>query len=144
MELTDLEARQKEVTLRLDLSDDLPPVLMDMIQIEQVVLNLLRNAIEAIDDAQCPRREVTVRTNVSSNGRVEVTVCDTGPGLPAENVDRLFEAFFTTKSDGMGMGLSISRSIVEAHGDQLQAAINPDGGAAFHFALSVEDQRTAR
>ena len=144
VELADLEARQKEVTLRLDLSDDLPPVLADMIQIEQVVLNLLHNAIEAIDDARWPKREVTVRTSVTPNGRVEVTVCDTGPGLPAENADRLFEAFFTTKPDGMGMGLSISRSIVEAHGDQLQAMINPDGGAAFRFSLSVKDQRTAR
>ena len=144
VELADLEARQKEVTLRLDLSDDLPPVLADMVQIEQVVLNLLHNAIEAIDDARSPKREVTVRTNVTPNGRVEVTVCDTGPGLPAESADRLFEAFFTTKPDGMGMGLSISRSIVEAHGDQLQAMINPDGGAAFRFALSVKDQRTVR
>jgi signal transduction histidine kinase len=115
-----------------------------MIQIEQVVLNLLHNAIEAIDDARSPKREVTVRTNVTPSGRVEVTVCDTGPGLPAENADRLFEAFFTTTPAGMGMGLCISRSIVEAHGDQLQAMVNPDGGAAFHFALPATDQRTTQ
>jgi PAS domain S-box-containing protein len=134
-ELAGLEARRKEITLRLELSNDLPPVSVDTIQIEQVLLNLVHNAIEAIDAAQWPRREVVIRTSRDPNNGVEVSVHDTGPGLPEGKGETIFEAFFTTKSGGMGMGLCISRSIIETHGDQLQAMPNPNGGAIFRFAL---------
>lgn len=129
------EARRKDIALRLELTEGLPLVLVDAVQIEQVVLNLVHNAIEAIDEAQCQRREVTVRTGPDPKNGIEVIVRDTGPGLPLKNFDRLFEPFFSTKPVGMGMGLSISRSIIEAHGDQLSAVANIDGGAIFHFTL---------
>jgi len=137
VELANLEARQKNIALQLELSDGMPLVLADAVQIEQVVLNLVHNAIEAIDEAQSQRREVIVQTSPDPRNGIEVTVRDTGPGLPLEDTNRLFEAFFTTKANGMGMGLSISRSIIEAHGDQLRATTNPGGGAIFHFALPV-------
>lgn len=116
-----------------------PAALADAIQIEQVVLNLVRNAIEAIDMAHRPEREVTIRTGVDPQGNVEVAVRDTGPGVPAENAERLFEAFYTTKPDGMGMGLSISRSIIEEHGGQLRALHNPEGGATFCFTVPTAE-----
>jgi PAS domain S-box-containing protein len=136
-DLANPEARQKDIALYLELSEGLPPVLADAVQIEQVVLNLVHNAIEAIDGAQSPRREVTVQTHSDPKNGVEVTVRDTGPGIPVKNSERLFAPFFTTRPDGMGMGLSISRSIVEAHGDRLEVMSNPDGGAVFRFALSA-------
>ena len=139
-DLARLEARQKDVALRLELTEDLPLVLVDAVQIEQVVLNLVHNAIEAIDEAQCPRREVIVQTAPDPKNGVEVIVRDTGPGLPVKNSDRLFEPFFSTKSVGMGMGLSISRSIIEAHGDRLSVMANTDGGAVFHFALPAVER----
>lgn len=134
-DLASHEARQKNIALRLELDDGLPLVLADAVQIEQVVLNLVHNAIEAIDEAESLRREVTVQTHSDPKNGVEVIVRDTGPGLPVKNSDRLFEPFFTTKSSGMGMGLSISHSILEAHGDRLQAHTNAGGGATFRFAL---------
>jgi C4-dicarboxylate-specific signal transduction histidine kinase len=134
VDLAGPEARQKNVSLQIDLSAGLRPVLADSVQIEQVVLNLIHNAIEAIDESQRSRREVVVQTRTDPRNGVEVVVRDTGPGLPADGADRLFEAFFSTKAHGMGMGLSISRSIIEAHGYQLEAM--PDrGGAAFRFVL---------
>ena len=142
-EATDLalpEARRKGIALRLDLSGNLPAALADAIQVEQVVLNLVRNAIEAIDTAHSPEREVAIRTGVDPHGSVEVAVRDTGPGLPAENAERLFEAFYTTKPEGMGMGLSISRSIVEEHRGQLRALRNPEGGATLCFTLPTTEE----
>ena len=136
------EARQKNVALQLELTEDLPPVLADAVQIGQVVLNLMHNAIEAIDEANCPRREVTVQTGPDLKNGVVVTVRDTGPGLPVKNADHVFAPFFSTRADGMGMGLSISRSIVEAHGDRLQAFANADSGATFRFALPTVEGGT--
>jgi PAS domain S-box-containing protein len=142
VELASPEARQKDIALHLELTEGLPPVLADAVQIEQVVLNLVHNAIEAIDGAQSPRREVTVQTHPDPKNGVEVIVRDTGPGLLVRNSDRLFKPFFTTKSSGMGMGLSISHSIIEAHGDQLRVKANMSGGAVFHFALpAIEGDR---
>jgi PAS domain S-box-containing protein len=140
MELANLEARQKDVTLRLKLASELPPVSADVIQIEQVVLNLVHNAIEAIDAAGTSQREVTIQTTCGSSNSVDVTVCDTGPGLPEDGADSIFEAFFTTKPDGMGMGLCISRSIIDTYGEQLCAASNPGGGATFHFSLPALEE----
>lgn len=134
-ELAGLETRRKDITLRLELSNDVPAVHVDTIQIEQVLLNLVHNAVEAIDAAQWPRREVVIRTSRDPDNGIEVSVQDTGPGLPEGKRETIFEAFFTTKHGGVGMGLCISRSIIEAHGDQLQAMPNPDGGAIFRFAL---------
>jgi PAS domain S-box-containing protein len=140
-DLANLEARRKDVTLRLELSDGLPPVLADPIQIEQVVLNLVHNAIEAIDQGQCPRREVIVQTAPDPKNGVEVIVRDTGPGFAVEDAERLFDTFYTTKATGLGMGLSISRSIIDAHGERLEAMPGA-GGAVFRFALPPIDGET--
>jgi signal transduction histidine kinase len=107
----------------------------DRVQIEQVVFNLVRNAIEAMADG--PRRVLTIGTKLTRNNMVEVSVADTGPGLPAEIRTRLFEPFVTTKTGGLGVGLSICRVIVEAHGGQLQAEDNPGGGTVFRFTLPL-------
>ncbi len=134
-DLAELEARQKAVKLRLELSDGIAPVIADPVQIEQVVLNLVHNAIEAIDNAKWQQREVIVQTQQNPRKGVDVTVRDTGPGLPANGVERMFEPFVSTKPGGMGLGLSISRSIVEAHGGRLRAIPGPGGGATFSFTL---------
>ena len=117
----------------LDLAPDLPAVEADRVQIEQVLVNLLRNAVQAM--AASSKRELTISTHMNGGGAVEVTVTDTGPGISDEIADRLFQPFATTKADGMGVGLAISRSIIEAHGGQLGTMPNPAGGAVFRFTL---------
>ena len=123
--------------LRLELTDGLPPALADDIQIQLVVLYLIRNALEAISAKNSEPREVILHTARLDAGRVHVTVRDTGQGLSPEVQDRLFQPFFTTKAGGMGLGLSVSRSIVESQGGQLWATSNPEGGASFHFSLPI-------
>lgn len=127
----------KDAELRLDLIDGLPPVTLDPVEIELVLLNLVRNALDAMDGAPAPHR-VTVRTGADPGG-VWVEVADTGPGLPAGWADYLFTPFFTTKPDGMGLGLVISQSIVEAHGGRLEARPGPDRGACFRFHLPTTE-----
>jgi two-component system sensor kinase FixL len=129
----------KGVSLRLDLAQDLPAVSINRVQIQQVVLNLLRNALEAM--SECQRRELSIETRMSGETQVEVIISDTGPGLPEPLRDRLFKPFVTTKREGMGIGLSICRSIVEAHGGAIRAAPSPAGGAAFHITLPVPPAR---
>jgi PAS domain S-box-containing protein len=131
-ELIAPELQQKAISLRLDLVST-PPVMADFIQIEQVVLNLAQNAVEAMHGE---RRELAVETRVGADV-VEVAVLDTGPGLGPEALDRVFDPFYSTKPNGMGMGLSISRSIIEAHHGRLWAADRDGGGAAFRFTLPL-------
>lgn len=126
-------AREQGVAARFDLAPQTPQVLVDRVQIQQVVVNLVRNAVEAVLDV--PRREVVVATAVFAAETVEVSVADTGPGLAEEVAERLFEPFVTTKHQGMGVGLSICRSIVEDHGGRLTAEANPGGGTVFRFVL---------
>ena len=115
----------------------MPPVLIDKVQIQQVLLNLIRNAVEAMQSSV--RRELTIRTVVSADGMVEVSVTDSGPGLAADIREKLFQPFVTTKPSGMGVGLSICRGIIEAHGGRMWLADGPGSGAAFHFTLSAAD-----
>lgn len=110
-------------------------VIIDRLQIEQVLVNLIRNAGEAM--AASPRRRLTIRSCPSGEDKIELSIADTGPGLPAELRDRLFQPFVTTKATGMGVGLSICRFIVEAHGERLQVADNPGGGTIFRFTLPL-------
>ena len=133
--LIDAQVRRAGVDLRLRLANDLPPVLGDQIQLEQVLLNLLQNAIEAIADAGPGPRTVSVTTGLDGAGRIVVAVRDTGVGLDEEEAGRVFERFYSTKPAGMGMGLAISLWIVEAHGGRLRGAPNPDRGATFTFTL---------
>jgi two-component system sensor kinase FixL len=128
-------ARESGILVRMELSPDLPPLLVDRIQIQQVVLNLVRNGMEAL--AACERRELVIRTRRADADLVEVAVSDTGPGLSPDVASQLFQPFVTTKAKGMGLGLSISRSIIEAHGGRLRAAPNPEGGVTFRFELPL-------
>jgi two-component system, LuxR family, sensor kinase FixL len=128
-------ARESGVLVRMELSPDLPPLMLDRIQIQQVVLNLVRNATEALSGSE--RRELTIRTGWPSEAVVEVAIADTGPGLSEEVRRQLFQPFVTTKAKGMGLGLSISRSIIEAHGGRLHGEANPEGGVTFRFGLPV-------
>ncbi len=128
-----LGAEGRGVHLEMDFAPDTPLVLIDKVQVQQVLLNLIRNAVEAMHAS--PRRELMITTAVSADRMVEVSVADSGPGLASEVRERLFQPFVTTKSSGMGVGLSICRSIVEAHGGRMWLVDNPRGGADFHFTL---------
>ena len=126
------------VRLQVDLAHDM--ILADKVQVQQVLLNLFRNAIEAVTQGE--RRELIVSTKPSGSGMVEVSVADTGPGISPDVAPQLFQPFITTKAQGMGVGLSISRTIIEAHGGQIWTEPNPGGGAIFRFtlrALTKED-----
>lgn len=122
----------------LELDPDLPPVLGSRLQVQKVLINLLRNGVEAMEEAGvvAPALTVTVHANPDRT-MAQVTVRDTGPGIGAEIAARLFEPFFTTKAQGIGLGLAISRSLIEAHGGQLWAASNEGPGATFHFTLPL-------
>ena len=130
----EVEAQQLGVALQVEPSSTPLEVEVDAVQIEQVILNLVRNAFEATTSRLGATREVTIRS-LRTAGGAEVTVSDTGPGVPRELMGRLFEPFFTTKRDGLGLGLSISRSIVEAHGGRLWAVPNSPRGTTFHLEL---------
>ena len=133
--LTRGELRSSRTSLRTQLSDGLPVIPGDRIQLQQVMLNLILNALEAMSGSSETPRELLIRTEQDGPARVLVAVRDSGPGLEPENLDRLFDAFYTTKPDGMGMGLSICRSIIEAHGGRVWATPNLPQGAAFQFTL---------
>jgi two-component system sensor kinase FixL len=128
------------ITLRLILASDLAAVKCDRIQIEQVVLNLVRNAMDILEEGPAPGRELTIRTQTGTAGTIELRVEDTGAGFAADSSERIFETFFTTKADGLGMGLSISRNIIEDHGGRLWASPRPGGGAIFHVSLPSSHQ----
>jgi C4-dicarboxylate-specific signal transduction histidine kinase len=136
LRIVEPEARQQSVEVTFDLAADLPRLLGDGIQIEQVVLNLLRNAIEAMSGSDEPRH-LHVLTRAHGGDGVELSVRDSGPGLPPDVADKVFEPFFSTKPTGLGMGLSISRTIVESHNGRLWAVGNPDGGATFRLRLPL-------
>jgi len=133
--LVQREALDHNVSLLIEADSDLPAVLGDRVQLQQVVLNLVMNAIEATSDVTDRPCRVLVRTFLSEDGQVVVAVQDTGHGINPEDADRLFSPFFSTKSDGMGMGLSICRSIIEGHDGQIWASQNMDHGANLQFAL---------
>ena len=123
------------VLLRLDLSQPVPAAVGDRIQLQQVIMNLLMNGIQAMTTVTGRQRELVVLTCNHEADQILVSVRDTGVGFAPEDATRLFQAFFTTKSEGMGMGLSISRTIIEAHGGRIWASPNPDAGVTFQFTL---------
>lgn len=130
------ETTRYSIAVETDLAADLPPVMADSVQLRQVLLNLIINGTDAMKEVD-GRRELTIRSRRGENEQVVVSVSDTGVGLPAQRADQIFTAFFTTKPNGIGMGLSISRSIIDAHGGRLWATDNPPRGASFHFTLPV-------
>jgi PAS domain S-box-containing protein len=132
------------VLLRLELAPALPLVLADRIQLQQVILNLVVNGIEAMQAVTDRPRELVIRTQQDETHQILLTVKDCGIGIAADNADRLFDAFFTTKSSGMGMGLSICRSIVDAHGGRLSASGNVGPGATFQFTLPLHQEDNTR
>jgi PAS domain S-box-containing protein len=133
------DAVLRNIHLSLDLAPGLPPVSCNEIQLQQVVLNLLLNAFDAIATAATGDRRVLVRTELDDEGMIRVLVQDSGTGLRSGNLDAIFTPFYTTKREGLGVGLSISRSIVEAHGGRIWCANNPDRGATFYFTLLPAD-----
>jgi signal transduction histidine kinase len=126
------QARQYSVDVHLQLKENVPCIVGDRVQLQQVLMNLMLNAIEAMNDAG---GELVVKSELTDEGYILISISDTGVGLPTENEDHIFEAFFTTKSQGSGMGLAISRSIVESHGGRLWATGNPGRGATFYVQL---------
>ena len=124
----------QEVTLQVELPEKIPEILADRMQLQQVLLNLFTNAVEAMGSVTDRVRALSVKSEIHDEG-VLITVKDTGPGIDPLNMDRIFDAFFTTKSNGMGMGLSICRSIIEGHGGRLWAAPGSPHGSIFFLTL---------
>ena len=131
------EARQHRIAIRTEFCDDLPPVQGDRVQLQQVILNLVINGIEAMKTITDRVRELLIRSHLQG-GKLVVAVQDSGTGLDQHRAEQLFEAFYTSKPEGMGLGLSISRSIIAAHGGELSAASNTGPGATFQFTLPLE------
>jgi C4-dicarboxylate-specific signal transduction histidine kinase len=139
------EVQRSGVALETRLSDDvhyLPLILADRIQLQQVILNLIVNAIEAMSEADNSARELLVSSGTAEARQVVVAVRDSGSGLDPKTLDRIFDPFYTTKAQGMGMGLAISRSIIEAHGGRLWATANQDRGSIFQFTLPTGGEKT--
>jgi PAS domain S-box-containing protein len=140
MRLARAAMSEHSVLVTMQLSEGLPHILGDRVQLQQVVLNLIMNAIEAMSEVREGTRELLISTSEAESGSVLVAVSDSGPGLPQANPERVFEAFYTTKSSGLGMGLSICRSIVEAHRGRLWATPNQPHGAVFCMMLPVVEK----
>ncbi len=138
IELTRSEATKNGVVVQTQLVEGLPPVQGDRVELQQVMLNLILNAVEAMSELGEGSRELLITTGVTESGDMAVAVCDTGPGLAPAALENLFQAFHTTKPNGLGLGLSICRSIIEAHGGRLWASANAPRGAVFQFTLPAE------
>jgi PAS domain S-box-containing protein len=145
VELVAHHAAMRQVALALELEPDLPHVTGDPVQLQQVVLNFFLNGLDAMRDLAPEDRKLLVRTHKKDAHAVELAVRDSGTGVPPDRLARIFEPFYTTKPSGLGLGLSISRSIIEAHGGRVEAANNPDSGATIAFSLPAEQHhdRTA-
>jgi len=128
------EASRHSVSILTELSAGLPRVVADRVQLQQVLMNLMLNGIEAMQDTKA-EGQLTIKSLMAEGGQLLISVSDTGVGLPPEQADQIFNAFFSTKAQGTGMGLSISRSIVESHGGRMWATPNSGGGATFNFTL---------
>lgn len=137
--LIDYEMREKMINITFEFTERLPLIQIDKLQIEQVIINLIRNAVEAMDELPASaQRRLTIQTECIKNHVIAVNVKDVGPGFSEAHADKLFDIYFTTKETGMGMGLSICRTIIEAHGGGMNAQNNPDGiGACFQFTLPI-------
>ena len=144
VELTNIDARMADAEVCFELTEPLPSVVGDRIQIEQVMVNLMRNAFEATRRCEPQSRRLTLRTVVDGAHRIAIDVCDNGEGIPPDEMGRIFERFFSTKPNGMGLGLPISQSIIEHHGGTLWGTPNPDRGSTFHFTLPINSGEHSR
>jgi C4-dicarboxylate-specific signal transduction histidine kinase len=135
--LNKIEVGRRHAKIVLELAEDLPTVVGDAIQIEQVIMNLIRNGLEAMDETRDDNRLLGIKTMRHDANTVQVDVCDRGEGIGEADTEKVFEPFFTTKPEGMGMGLAISRSIVQSHGGRLWATVNEVQGCSFHFTLPI-------
>ncbi len=143
LKLTAGEAAIRKISVQIEVSPSVRRVIGDNIELQQCVLNLLMNAFDAIAEAGSDRRGVTIKIAPEKTGWVGVSVCDSGAGIDPAVASRLFEPFVTTKSEGMGLGLLVTRSIVESHGGRIWATPNPDGGTTFTFTLPVVEKKRA-
>jgi signal transduction histidine kinase len=134
------EAIRHSVSIHSERNADVPDTLADRVQLQQVFMNLMLNAIEAMKDTG---GELTIRSGLNPEGQVLISISDTGIGLPAENTERIFDAFHTTKPQGTGMGLAITRSIVESYGGRVWATSNSGAGATFYFTLPCQAEAHA-
>ena len=141
LELLRLEAERQQLRIELALAPGLPPVYADRVMVEQVLLNLVKNAIEAMREVPAAQRGLRIEARVNLDGFVEVRVCDRGPGLSQAESEQLFSPFYTTKSDGLGIGLAICRSIIEYHEGRLFFEAREGGGSVFGFTLPTPDRR---
>jgi C4-dicarboxylate-specific signal transduction histidine kinase len=130
------EAQRYSISIRTDLAEELPKVMADSLQVQQVLMNLIMNSIDAMKDVDQPR-EISIRSQSAEDRQLTISVSDTGVGLPPQQPEKIFDAFFTTKSHGIGLGLRISRTIIESHGGRLWATPNSPSGASFYFTLPV-------
>jgi C4-dicarboxylate-specific signal transduction histidine kinase len=137
LKLVSVQAAACDVTLNSELAPQAPRVSGDRIQLQQVILNLVVNGMESMAGASNGRREITSRTTISDEGTAGVSISDSGPGIPPDKLRQVFEPFFTTKDQGMGMGLSISRTIIESHGGRIWAENGSRGGAVFRLSLPL-------
>ena len=135
--LSQSDVRRAGATLRVELPEDLPAVIGDRVQLQQVILNLLRNACDTVRGIDDRPREIEIRIARDEGTLVRVSVRDSGVGLEADSAEKLFDAFYTTKQDGMGIGLSVCRSIIENHRGRLWAVANDGPGATFAFSIPV-------
>jgi signal transduction histidine kinase len=140
MALSSSELERNRVVVQSELADDLPTIIGDRIQLQQVIMNLLRNASDAMVGVTDRPRRLLIRTEPEDGARVRVSVRDTGVGVDPQALDKLFDAFYTSKSDGMGIGLSVSRSIVERHHGRLWAEPNDGPGANFSFSIPIRPE----
>ena len=133
----------RNISVRFEPDDKLPSVAVDRVQIQQVVLNLLLNSSEALMTVSGDMRKIVIQTSQKDTQNITVAIKDNGPGVDEQIIDRLFEPFYTTKKEGLGMGLAISRSIVESHRGSLWAENNSDSGVTFYFTIPVFKRRSA-
>ena len=131
------DAMARHIALDMDVPPDLPRLRGDRVQLQQVLLNLILNGMDAVGSDAANGRRVAVAARREGRDTLAFSVADTGTGIPSARIERVFEPFFTTKASGIGMGLSISRSIVESHGGRIWAENNAEGGATFRFTLPV-------
>ena len=129
------DLRRQSIQTQLELEEHLPTLRADRIELQQVLINLLRNSVEAMNETEMEHRHLTIGAAINNEDFVTVFVRDAGCGLSEAISDRIYEPFYTTKKEGTGMGLAISRTIIEAHGGELEATNNADVGCTFHFSL---------